>query len=71
MIVGLKERKSTYFDVIKYCCKKMKKNLQTSGVIWMNNGAICIGDEFKQNINIDFCPFCGEKIQTELEKLIT
>jgi hypothetical protein len=73
MKIITKERKSTYYDIDKPCCKSMKKHLNKSDlVIWMDlNGNILIGDKWKDNANISYCPFCGEKIIDEIEEIFS
>jgi hypothetical protein len=60
-----KVRTDSYnYEVTKFCCKKMKKHLgKIDMVIWLDNNEILIGNKWREYIKIDYCPFCGEKIE--------
>lgn len=49
-----------------YCCKKMEKSLRYHDYINLTlNGELLIGDYARDNAIIDYCPFCGKKINYE------
>jgi len=57
---------SYYYGIGKPCCKKMKKYLNNEYVMEMDlNGDINIGYSYKDCAKIEYCPFCGEKIEYE------
>jgi 16S rRNA A1518/A1519 N6-dimethyltransferase RsmA/KsgA/DIM1 with predicted DNA glycosylase/AP lyase activity len=60
-----KEPASTYYEIDKFCCDRMRENLDYTDIcIWINDkGKIGIGDKYKEYQYISYCPFCGEKIQ--------
>jgi len=49
-------------EIEEFCCRKMKKYFGNEYIIWLSNGKICIGSEYRDNVKIKYCPFCGEEI---------
>jgi hypothetical protein len=63
----INEEKKWYitYEVKEFCCKRLKKNWMSCGIIGMQNGMTYIGDIDRHFVNIDYCPFCGEKIRSD------
>ena len=58
-----KESKYFYYKPDKYCCKKMKKWLDVNEALIMKGNKIYITSSLYDEISINYCPFCGEKIE--------
>jgi len=60
MKIKLIDKKYTTTKIDKYCCRDMKRMLKHS---WeLNNDGILFDDRFTGYEPINYCPFCGEKI---------
>ena len=62
--------KITYIKDVKYCCKDMKELMNTYEQIYYKKGKLIFELPLPKNflcepaldINICYCPFCGEKV---------
>ena len=72
-----KESKSKYYAVDKPCCKEMKKQLKhnitvINGYAQIHLFQMIMDNEYSmETLNINYCPWCGEKIIDEIEELLT
>ena len=47
-----------------YCCKEMEKYMEKTSYIYYNSKGVYIDMNFyASRVHIDYCPFCGEKIE--------
>jgi hypothetical protein len=54
---------------MNYCCEKLKEIIKDGLlVVYKQQIQLCINPEDGENIIIEYCPFCGKKLELETIK---
>ena len=72
MKIVKKEYKNYSYELDKFCCKRMKKEYkkdQSLTLDWETHKLYYVNynssHELHEYVEIDYCPFCGEKIEND------